>query len=310
MSHKSDGKLSGWKAISEYLGGLSDDTLRRWAEEYAFPGGVALPRLLTAAGDVATVPRHKLGWRSLIPRHPGFVLLVSALFAGHAVASLHLETAYAPENIRQITALVSPPMLGATLVSALGIFAILNHVSHSSVGRYLLIGGVLFAAITTLLWVASFPVVPNRRLIDSVFPLGSARLGHLKNLVFALLIVLLFVLPEYCYVVLTRQRSREHRIEHPVRSADAVNPGHMDQRRMPMLMQRSWMFAVLLLIFVFSLIGGNILISIVGPNSGPEYDRFVSLLVLRYSLQFGLALTGWAWYEIFIRGAPGNADTV
>jgi hypothetical protein len=153
--------------------------------------------------------------------------------------------------------------------------------------------GVLLFGSLAILTVACWILLPQVPTIDANFKTRSAAAGFLKNELFYMVPLMVFVLPTFRAIVVIQQQLRLGRF-HSVLDLLAGKANGVPPRGI-WLVPHWFLVAVLLIAVTIGYFGTNNLLD--NLREGPHSNLFTAALYVRVSLWYVAAVAGFLWYQ-------------
>jgi len=150
---------------------------------------------------------------------------------------------------------------------------------------FLMSAGVLFAALSLFL-----PVLP---ITEMTTPSSSAQSAYLKDTVYSLLVVFIFLAPTFHFIVAMQRELKRGRYKPAL---ELLTGGKFGISPRGAIYPTVWMLLPPLIIMAtYSAFSTKELLGHLNPSR--YQNLFVSLIWLRLILHYGLALKCWSWYQ-------------
>lgn len=220
-----------------------------------------------------------------------YVFVASFLYAALCSIQFVRELSYQFDRYRQlnpVAAWVFVWIFGTTY-AALRIDWKRTRAGHQN-GLILSVLTVLLSAILLLVFLR--PLLPDVPVVEAHFQTFTARGAYLKDILYALGLPILFVLPTFHFVVLMQSDIEGGRRQ---RVSTILIDGHSSESRPYGIYPKIWFLLLfLILLLLYTLIARVHLLDNLMPS--PYMNLFVSLLHVGQILFFGLAIFGLVRY--------------
>jgi transcriptional regulator with XRE-family HTH domain len=222
-----------------------------------------------------------------------FTITTCVLYAGLYVISLFLETVYEGRIYQSLSR-------GAMLFSFILITSVVALASDVALVQTahpegLWVSLVIFFAAGLLQWSFVRRSLPDRSVVHTTFEALTSQSAHLKNTAYFLLIVILFWIPPmHCRLVLNQQARAGHpeAVRHSLASHSVLTPEGM------ICPPVEWLWVLFIVMVIVSIPMGARLIE--NLPSHPQRNIFLNLFYLRVIVYFSLVLIclGWHSYSV------------
>jgi hypothetical protein len=218
------------------------------------------------------------------------------LYSSLYTVSVLLESAFGPNSEKAVPA--GAGVFCLMLLTSVLALAVDGWLVDAGNAAALPVSLAVFVLSAGLQWLLVKSALPDFAVVPSRFASHTAQAAHLKNTLYFLLIVVLFWLPPiHCIVVLRRE----------IRAGNAALAKAMLERtviigRDVVCLNSTWLWGLFLFLALLSLPMGAWLTNSLNPH--PKTNTYTNLLYLRAFLYFLLILACLIWFSSSIGSLP------